>query len=114
LLVTDVREPCSDGLVAVQVTPGRAAPDESVTVPVMSPVVWANARLPAAAATMAIAASSTGYLRNLIDFLLCFSDAKDPLYTKRTNQGTKPAQPGTTQCPPEQSNCQSGMYGGEL
>jgi hypothetical protein len=72
LLVTAVREPCSDALVAVQVTPGSAAPEESVTVPVMSHVVWANARPPVAAATMAIAASSTRYLRNLIDLLLFF------------------------------------------
>jgi hypothetical protein len=68
LLVTAVRDPCSDALVAVQVTPGSAAPEESVTTPVMSPVVWANARLPAAAATMAMAASRTRDLRNLIDF----------------------------------------------
>ena len=39
LLVIDERDPCNDGLVAVQVTPGNAAPDVSVTVPVMSPVV---------------------------------------------------------------------------
>jgi hypothetical protein len=79
LFVTAVREPWSDGLVAVQVTPGSAAPDESVTVPVMSPVVWANARLPVAAATMAIAASSTRDLRNLMDSLLFFPTLKDPL-----------------------------------
>src|SRR5512138_3955623 len=37
----------------------------------MSPVVWANARPPAAAPTTAIASSGTKNLRNLIDLLLC-------------------------------------------
>jgi len=59
-----VRDPWSDGLVAVQLTPGSAAPDVSVTVPVMSPVVWANARLPVAAPTTAIASSGKKYLVN--------------------------------------------------
>ena len=63
--------------------PGSAAPDESETVPVMSPVVWANARLPVTAATMAIAASSTGYLRNLMDFPpLLFRRNKPALYER--------------------------------
>src|SRR5207253_11302767 len=64
LLVIDERDPCNDGLVAVQVTPGSAAPDVSVTVPVISPVVWANARLPVAAPTIAIASTGKKYLRN--------------------------------------------------
>jgi hypothetical protein len=38
----------------------------------MSPVVWANARPPAAALTIAIASSGTKNLRNLIDLLLCY------------------------------------------
>jgi hypothetical protein len=72
LPVTDDRVPCSDAEVAVQVTPGSAAPELSVTVPVMSPVVWANARPPAAALTIAIARNGTKNLRNLIRLLLCW------------------------------------------
>src|SRR5690242_1320994 len=41
--VTAVRSPCSCGLVAVTVTPGRTAPCGSATVPMICPVVCAMA-----------------------------------------------------------------------
>ena len=65
---------------AVQVTPGSAAPDVSVTVPWMSPVVWANAKPPVAAPTIAIASNGTKNLLNrLISLLLCYFRRRNEL-----------------------------------
>src|SRR5437899_12333101 len=102
LLVIAVRDPCSCGLVAVQVTPGSAAPDVSVTVPVMSPVVWANARLPVAAPTIAIASNGK---KNLLDRLielppLLFPTRTASLIRKVRIAGSKPETVGRHACWP--------------
>src|SRR5213593_1817631 len=91
LLVTEERDPCNAGLVAVQVTPGSAAPDVSVTVPVMSPVVWANARLPVAAPTIAIASNGKANLLNRFIELppLLFRLEMGLAHPKSANRGTE-------------------------
>ena len=89
LLVIDERDPCNCGLVAVQVTPGKAAPDVSVTVPVMSPVVWANARLPVAAPTIAIASNGKKYLRNRLIELPPLLFRREWVAPEGSNHGTK-------------------------
>ena len=53
-LVTSERVPCIDGLEIVTVTPGRIAPDESVTLPLMAPVVALTVWPIAAAAGMTV------------------------------------------------------------
>src|SRR5437764_5484519 len=58
--VTAVREPCNCGLVTVTVTPGRGAPDASVTIPVSAPVVRDVCAVP----IVATSRSATGAMNN--------------------------------------------------
>jgi hypothetical protein len=107
LLVTADRVPCRAGLVAVQVTPGSAAPELSVTVPVISPVVWANTRPPAAALTTTIASHGTKNLRNLIELLLCCLRRWTGLSLSQSLESRDERDKSTdTSAFQEQSNCQ--------